>query len=77
LEKGNEKFCRAFLKPSFRWRVALIQETYRIIALELSNGKVDGLDAEGHAIDWKKEMKNSVERSLNRVLDGVMKITSN
>lgn len=52
--------------------VALIQETDRIIALELGNGKIDGLDAEGHAIDWKKEMKDSVERSLRRVLDGVM-----
>lgn len=52
--------------------VALIQETDRIIALELGNGKIDGLDVEGHAIEWKKEMKDSVERSLKRVLDGVM-----
>jgi hypothetical protein len=52
--------------------VALLQETDRIIALELGNGKLDGLDAEGHAIDWKKEMKDSVDRSLKRVLDGVM-----
>lgn len=52
--------------------VALIQETDRIIALELGNGRIDGLDAEGHVIDWKKEMKDSVERSLNLVLDGVM-----
>lgn len=52
--------------------VALIQETDRIIALELGNGKIDGLDAQGAVIDWQKEMKDSVERSLKRVLDGVM-----
>ena len=52
--------------------VALIQETDRIISLELGNGKIDGLDANGIAIDWKKEMKESVERALARVLDGVM-----
>lgn len=52
--------------------VALIQETDRIISLELGNGKIDGLDANGIAIDWKKEMQDSVQRSLSRVLDGVM-----
>lgn len=52
--------------------VALIQETDRIISLELGNGKIDGLDAQGMAIDWKKEMQDSVARSLSRVLDGVM-----
>lgn len=52
--------------------VALIQETDRIIALELGNGAIDGLDAQGMAIDWKKEMQDSVQRSLSRVLDGVM-----
>lgn len=52
--------------------VALIQETDRIISLELGNGKIDGLDAKGIAIDWKKEMQDSVQRSLSRVLDGVM-----
>lgn len=52
--------------------VALIQETDRIISLELGNGKIDGLDARGIAIDWKKEMQDSIERALARVLDGVM-----
>lgn len=52
--------------------VALIQETDRIIALELGNGAIDGLDAQGMVIDWKKEMQDSVQRSLSRVLDGVM-----
>lgn len=52
--------------------VALIQETDRIISLELGNGKVDGLNAEGVAIDWKKEMQDSVQRALSRVLDSVM-----
>jgi hypothetical protein len=52
--------------------VALIQETDRIISLELGNGKIDGLDANGIAIDWKKEMQDSVARSLSRVLDGVL-----
>jgi hypothetical protein len=36
------------------------------------NGKVDGLNAEGVAIDWKKEMQDSVQRALSRVLDSVM-----
>lgn len=53
--------------------VALIQETDRIISLELGNGRIDGLDAQGVAIDWRKEMQNSVQRSLARVLDGVMR----
>lgn len=52
--------------------VALIQETDRIIALELGNGAIDGLDAQGRAIDWKIEMQDSIRRSLSRVLDGVM-----
>jgi hypothetical protein len=52
--------------------VALIQETDRIISLELGNGKIDGLDAKGMAIDWKKEMQDSIERALARVLDGVL-----
>lgn len=77
LQEANAFAMKKMNKARKNLAVALIQETYRIIALELSNGKVDGLDAEGHAIDWKKEMKNSVERSLNRVLDGVMKITPN
>ena len=52
--------------------VALIHETHRIISLELGNDTIDGLDANGIAIDWKKEMKDSVERALSKVLDGVM-----
>lgn len=51
---------------------ALILEADRIIALELGNGKVDGLDANGMAIDWKAEMQTSVRRAMDRVLDGVM-----
>jgi hypothetical protein len=51
---------------------AMIQETDRIISLELGNGKIDGLDAKGIAIDWKKEMQDSIQRALSRVLDGVM-----
>lgn len=52
--------------------VALIQETDRIISLELGNGAIDGLDVNGIAIDWKKEMQDSIQRALSRVLDGVL-----
>ncbi len=50
---------------------ALIRETDRIIALELGNGAFDGLDSEGLVINWKSEMKQSVESALSQVLDGV------
>jgi hypothetical protein len=52
--------------------VALIHEADRIITLELADGKMDGIDANGVAIDLKKEMQDSVQRALSRVLDGVM-----
>jgi hypothetical protein len=52
--------------------VALIQETDRIIMLELGNGKIDGLDGNNMPINFQKEMKESVDRSIKRVLDGVL-----
>lgn len=52
--------------------VALIHEADRIIALELGNGVIDGLDASGKAINWKTEIKTSVERALGHVLYGVL-----
>lgn len=52
--------------------VALIREADRIIALELANGAVDGLDGSGAAIDYKQEMKQAVERSIRHVLYGVL-----
>jgi hypothetical protein len=52
--------------------VALVRESDRIIGLELGNGKIDGLDERGMAIDWKKEMETSIRNSLSIVLDGVL-----
>lgn len=52
--------------------VALLQEANRIIRLELGNGRIDGLDADGLPIDWKSEMQRSITRSLHLVLDGVL-----
>lgn len=52
--------------------VALIQESDRIIRLELGNGIIDGLDERGLVIDWKKEMETSIRNALGRVLDGVL-----
>lgn len=52
--------------------VALVREADRIIALELGNGKVDGLDGAGQVINWKAEMERSINSALRLVLDGVL-----
>lgn len=52
--------------------VALIREADRIISIELANGAIDGLDGDGRVIDYKAEMKTSVERALQQVLYGVL-----
>jgi len=52
--------------------VAMIQETDRIIELELGNGAIDGLDRNGSKIDWRSEMKQSIQTAIQKVLYGVL-----